>query len=245
MFGIAYQFRSQDRDGDGVLDAVDRCPDVPGPADNQGCPYPDQDKDGVPDKDDQCPTEPGPVELDGCPDRDNDKIPDVVDKCPDQPGPAENEGCPIPEPEQVVLESDRIRVRGEIMFETDQAVIQPQSFKMLDDVYKVLKDNPEVGPVLIEGHTDNRGSKAHNQGLSERRAKAVVDYLVDKGIDQKRLKSAGFGLDRPIADNASPIGRAKNRRTEFRLVKEEAETPGAKSGTFDVTVPAAKPAKGK
>jgi outer membrane protein OmpA-like peptidoglycan-associated protein len=248
LFGVAYEYRYSDRDGDGVPDEDDKCPEVPGPKDHQGCPKPinpDRDDDGVPDAVDECPDIPGLAVFDGCPDRDGDGIPDIVDKCPDEPGPAENLGCPIVEQPQVVLESGRIRVRGEIMFETDQAVIQPQSFKMLDDVFKVLADNPEVGPVHIEGHTDNRGPRAYNQALSERRAKAVFDYLVKKGIDKKRLKSAGFGLDKPIADNNSAIGRAKNRRTEFRLVKESdkanVETPGAAPGTLDMTVPAPTP----
>lgn len=229
MLALRYDFDFADRDGDGIADNVDACPDEPedfdGFEDSDGCPEWDNDKDGVPDKDDGCPMDPGPKEYDGCPDRDGDQIPDNVDKCPDEPGAAEDLGCPAPEEPQVILESDRIRVRGQILFETGEAIIQPQSFGMLDEVYKVLTENPEIGPVLIEGHTDNRGGKAYNKDLSERRAKAVVDYLVRKGVARKRLQSAGFGFDRPVADNDTPLGRAKNRRTEFKLVNEEGEPP--------------------
>ncbi|MFZ5472095.1 MAG: OmpA family protein [Myxococcota bacterium] len=225
LAGVRYDFTFDDRDGDGIADHVDACPDVPedkdGFEDSDGCPEPDNDKDGVNDNEDGCPMDPGPGELEGCPDRDGDGVPDIVDKCPDEPGPVENEGCPVPEEPEVELESERIRVRGQIQFETAQATILPQSFKMLDDVYKVLADNPEVGPVLVEGHTDDRGTRPYNLDLSKRRAQAVVNYLLNKGIAKNRLKSAGFGFDKPIADNATPLGRAKNRRTEFRLVSEE------------------------
>ena len=92
-------------------------------------------------------------------------------------------------------------------------------------VADVLARNPGLGPVLIEGHTDNVGARSLNLSLSDRRAKAVLEYLVGKGIDRKRLRSQGFGFDRPIASNKTPLGRAKNRRVEFRLVKSEVETP--------------------
>lgn len=225
FFGVTYGVNKAtevDLDNDTVYDDGDLCPtepeDLDGFQDEDGCPDPDNDGDGVPDLNDQCPTEPGPAELDGCPDRDGDEIPDNVDKCPDLPGPAEKEGCPYEDP-QVVLESDRIRVRGNILFETASDKIQPRSYGMLDEVFKVLKDNPDVGPVQVEGHTDNRGSRAYNVDLSGRRAKSVVNYLVNKGIDRNRLRSRGFGFDRPVGTNATPIGRAKNRRVEFNLLE--------------------------
>lgn len=227
-------FTEPDKDGDGIPDRIDQCVDVPedkdGYQDQDGCPEPDTDRDsdndGIPDKIDGCPDQPGPGPLDGCPDRDGDQIPDNVDKCPDQPGPPELQGCPPPEEEEdVVLESERIRINNQILFEFGSNVIDPRSYKLLDDVAKVLKDNPDVGPVIIEGHTDNIGSRAYNIDLSKRRAKAVEDYLVTKGIEKKRLRSDGFGFDKPIAPNDTPLNRAKNRRTEFKLV-EEAEKKG-------------------
>lgn len=217
-----------DDDNDGIPNNVDPCPDLAedkdGIDDGDGCPEeaePDRDRDGVPDRIDQCPDIAGLQELDGCPDKDGDQIPDQVDKCPEQPGPPDLQGCPPPEEEEdVVLESERIRINNQILFEFGSDRIDPRSFKLLDEVAAVLTKNPDVGPVLIEGHTDNVGSRDANMSLSKRRAKAVEKYLVDKGIAQKRLKSDGFGFDKPIATNDTPLGRAKNRRTEFKLLDE-------------------------
>ncbi len=229
MVGARYEHIAEpDLDGDGIPDVVDKCPDLAedkdGDEDKDGCPEVDKDTDGdgVIDRVDACVETPGPQEYDGCPDRDGDQIPDNVDKCPDDPGPPETEGCPVPQEEEVTLESDRIRIKGNILYETGQAVIQKQSYKILDDVAKVLQQNPDVGPVLIEGHTDNRGSHPYNLDLSNRRAKAVEDYLVGKGVDRKRLRSKGFSFDKPIGSNDTPLGRAKNRRTDFKLVEAEA-----------------------
>ena len=85
-----------DRDKDGIIDSRDRCPDKPGPKENQGCPYGDIDSDGIPDNDDKCPNQPGPPDNNGCPygDRDGDGLKDNVDGCPDKPGPKANNGCP-------------------------------------------------------------------------------------------------------------------------------------------------------
>ncbi|HZN91213.1 MAG TPA: OmpA family protein [Myxococcales bacterium] len=219
---LRYDLETNDRDGDGIPDGDDACPDEPedkdGFEDSDGCPELDNDKDGVADPDDQCPQDPGPKELDGCPDRDQDDVPDIVDKCPDQAGPAENEGCPVEEP-QVVLETDRIRIKGNIFFDTGSAKLQSKSFPLLDEVYKVLKDHPEIGPVRVEGHTDNRGSRPYNLDLSNRRSRSVMEYLIKKGTKAERLRFRGFGFDRPVATNATPLGRAKNRRVEFNLLQ--------------------------
>jgi outer membrane protein OmpA-like peptidoglycan-associated protein len=125
----------------------------------------------------------------------------------------------------VVVESDRIRIKGNILFETGSANIQKQSLKLLDEVSVVLARNPELGPVVIEGHTDNVGSDKLNLSLSQRRAQSVMDYLVSKGIESHRLRAKGFGESKPIATNATPLGRAKNRRVDFRLIKSEIRTP--------------------
>ncbi len=105
LIGIGYSpasCRPADRDGDGVSDRDDKCVDVPGVPERQGCPLPpDRDHDGVPDSEDACPDEPGLKENHGCPashDRDGDGVPDMVDRCPDVPGPASNQGCPEEKP---------------------------------------------------------------------------------------------------------------------------------------------------
>jgi len=217
-----------DDDNDGIPNRIDGCPeqaeDKDGIDDGDGCPderEPDRDSDGVPDKIDACPDQVGLQELDGCPDKDGDQIPDNVDKCPDQRGPPDLQGCPPPEEEEeVVLESERIRINNQILFEFGSDRIDPRSFKLLDEVAAVLTKNPDAGPVLIEGHTDNVGSRDANLSLSKRRAKSVENYLIGKGIASKRLRSEGYGFDKPIATNDTPLGRAKNRRTEFKLLDE-------------------------
>ena len=96
LFGAVWSPKRRDKDGDGIVDSKDRCPTVPGPRANQGCPWPDTDGDGLKDNVDKCPKKPGPKENKGCPwgDRDGDGLKDNVDKCPDKAGPKENKGCP-------------------------------------------------------------------------------------------------------------------------------------------------------
>lgn len=228
--GVRYDFSHSDRDNDGISDDVDACPDQAedkdGFEDSDGCPDPDNDGDGILDGDDRCPLQPGSKEMGGCPDTDGDDIPDIEDKCPEEPGPPENEGCPFEDIPIVEVESDRIRVRGNVQFETASAQIQKVSYPLLDEVAKVLVKNPNLGPVIIEGHTDNVGGAAYNKDLSFRRARSVEDYLVKQGIDRKRLSHAGFGFERPVATNDTPLGRAKNRRVDFKLTQDSDESGG-------------------
>jgi outer membrane protein OmpA-like peptidoglycan-associated protein len=107
----------------------------------------------------------------------------------------------------------RARLYG-ILFDTDSARLRPESFAVLDEVLRVLNGDPGLS-LTIEGHTDSSGTAAHNQTLSEERAKAVKDYLVDKGIAANRLATVGYGQSRPVADNATELGRAANRRVEL------------------------------
>ena len=103
-----------------------------------------------------------------------------------------------------------------ILFETDSYMLQPESEAELDRLVDFLKTNPNLS-VIIEGHTDNQGSTAHNQKLSENRAASVLNYLVEKGIAKSRLSSKGFGDTMPIASNDTEKGRSLNRRTEVEL----------------------------
>ena len=127
---------------------------------------------------------------------------------------------PPPAPPPVVqVEEKRIVITQKIHFEFDKAVIRPISFHILDAVVDVLDRHPEILQVQVEGHTDGVGSDQYNQRLSERRAKAVVAYLVQHGISQDRLVSKGFGESQPIDTNETALGRARNRRTEFSILQ--------------------------
>ncbi len=208
----------RDRDGDGFMDSQDACPDVPGVAPD-GCPLKDRDGDGFLDIVDKCPDDPG-VEPDGCPipDTDGDGILDPDDACiPDpetQNGYQDTDGCPDEVPKEVVRFTGRIKG---ITFETNKAEIRSSSRPTLDDAVKVLKDFPDVR-IEISGHTDSQGDRDHNVDLSKRRAEAVKQYMVDKGIDASRIETAGFGPDVPVDTNDTKAGRANNRRIEFKLL---------------------------
>jgi len=107
----------------------------------------------------------------------------------------------------------RARLYG-ILFDTDSAVIRPESRPVLDEVLELLRGEP-TWKLTIEGHTDATGADAHNQTLSQQRADSVRAYLVAGGVEAVRLRTAGFGESRPVADNATELGRAQNRRVEL------------------------------
>jgi outer membrane protein OmpA-like peptidoglycan-associated protein len=140
---------------------------------------------------------------------------------------------PAPEPEppksHAKLEGDHIIIDDKIQFEYDSAEILPVSFEILDDVVKVMQDNPQVLQLDVIGHTSSEGSLKHNNKLSTERAKAVMDYLASHGVDPSRLISEGKGPSVPIADNNTEEGRVANRRVEFLVTKmagEEGEAAG-------------------
>jgi OmpA-OmpF porin, OOP family len=184
-------------------------------------PLPDRDGDGVPDIDDLCPDEPGDPALDGCPDDDGDGIPNREDKCPNQPGPPENDGCPFSPTEPLVTYgAEKIVLRGSIRFDSGKDTIKSESFPLLDQVAKLLQQHTEMKRIRVEGHTDSVGNAAYNKDLSARRAASVVRYLVGKGVAAGRLVPAGYGFEQPIAPNTTALGRAKNRRVVFTVLEE-------------------------
>lgn len=185
------------------------------------CPDLDDDHDGIANRIDECPLEPGPLSARGCPDRDGDGVPDKVDNCPDQPGPASNQGCPVKVKEMVVITAQQLEIKGKVFFDLGKTRVLPQSFKLLDDVARVIVAHPEMASIVIEGHTDNTGNAQLNREVSQLRAEAVRAYLIKKGIPAGRLQAKGYGPDRPLAPNITPSGRAKNRRVEFRLTPVE------------------------
>jgi OmpA-OmpF porin, OOP family len=204
-----------DTDNDGINDEEDACPSVAGLAKYKGCPVPDTDKDGINDEEDKCPSVPGVARYNGCPvpDTDNDGVNDEEDKCPTIAGTKENNGCP--EVKQEVIAKVNYAARN-IFFITGSAKLSSKSNKALDEIVSILNDDKNL-KLSIEGHTDNVGKADYNQTLSEKRAASVKQYLVAKGIDDARISSIGYGMDKPIADNKTAAGRSKNRRVELKL----------------------------
>jgi OmpA-OmpF porin, OOP family len=213
--GLAALQGCPDRDGDGIADGDDKCPDVVGVSRYQGCPIPDTDKDGINDEMDKCPTVPGVSRYMGCPipDTDGDGINDEEDKCINDKGPATNFGCPVIS-EEIIRKVNR--AAENIFFVTKSSQLLAKSFPKLNEVVTILNENPSL-KVSIEGHTDDVGKDDVNQTLSDDRAAAVKAYLVSKGISESRLSSAGYGETKPVADNKTAAGRAKNRRVEMIL----------------------------
>ncbi|HMK04694.1 MAG TPA: OmpA family protein [Ferruginibacter sp.] len=213
--GLASLQGCPDRDGDGIADGDDKCPDVAGLARYQGCPIPDTDGDGVNDEVDKCVTVPGLARYQGCPipDTDGDGVNDEEDKCINEKGPASNFGCPVID---VVIVDKVNRAAKNIFFATGSAKLLAKSYTSLNSVVAILKDNPTY-KVAIDGHTDDVGKDEMNQTLSDNRAASVKAYIVSKGIEEGRLTSTGYGESKPIADNKTAAGKAKNRRVEMTL----------------------------
>ncbi len=218
--GVAALNGCPDADGDGIADKDDACPNAAGTKAMNGCP--DADGDGIADNKDKCPNEAGPAENGGCPwgDKDNDGVTDNLDKCPDVPGVASRQGCPEPKP--VITEEAKKKLdefARAIYFNSGRSSFRPGVTGKLNLIAGIMKEYPDAN-FNIEGHTDSQGAAKTNQRLSEKRAKAVLDYLIKKGgVPAGRLSSAGLGEDYPIATNKTRAGRAQNRRVEINLKK--------------------------
>lgn len=125
------------------------------------------------------------------------------------------------EPPRVELRDNKIVIREKVQFEYDRATILPASFGLLDQVAQVIKDNPHIKKLQVEGHASAEGDVKHNKVLSDQRARSVRQYLVKKGIASDQLVAKGFGIDHPIADNATSEGREQNRRVEFNVIDQD------------------------
>ncbi|MDP2339407.1 MAG: OmpA family protein [Deltaproteobacteria bacterium] len=235
----------KDRDGDGIIDRLDECPDDPEDIDkfedDDGCPEPDNDRDGIFDSEDSCPMEPEDKDNwqddDGCPEDDNDGdgIEDGTDECPNDPevknGFEDADGCPdeATKKKTVVVKRDRIEITDKVFFAYDSDRILPKSYELLDNVAKVVNEHTEIDRIFIQGHTDSDGNEMYNLSLSDKRAKSVMRYLTETGqVDKVRLKAKGFGESQPIADNTSEDGKQTNRRVEF-LIEEDKPKEGDKA----------------
>lgn len=213
--GLANLMGCPDKDADGIADADDKCPDQAGAAKYGGCPVPDTDGDGINDEMDKCPTEKGLARYQGCPvpDTDKDGVNDEDDKCPSRPGTAANQGCP--EIAKEVIEKINYAAKN-VFFASGSSKLLARSNKSLDEVAALMQADESL-KLAIDGHTDNTGDAAKNQLLSEARANAVRDYLVSKGVSASRTNASGYGPDKPVADNKTAAGRAKNRRVEITV----------------------------
>jgi len=221
-----------DLDNDGVKDATDKCRDEPEDVDSfqdeDGCPDPDNDADTIPDAFDDCPGEAEDVDGfeddNGCPEPDNDRdgVMDGKDKCPTEQevinGVDDEDGCPDRGESKVSLTPDRIEILDKVFFKTGSDQIKPESFDLLNQVAMVVRANPQVGNIRVEGHTDNKGARAKNLTLSQRRAESVRRYLTERGVPAARLEAQGLGPDRPVVSNRTGKGRETNRRVEFIVV---------------------------
>jgi OmpA-OmpF porin, OOP family len=229
----------KDSDGDGVIDDMDQCPNTPAgiKVDGKGCPL-DSDGDGVTDDKDQCPNTPAGAKVDGkgCPlDSDGDGVTDDKDQCPNTPAgtKVDGKGCPFDSDKDGVIDDKdqcpntpdgaTVDARGcwilkNLNFDTAKAEIKAEGARILDDVVPIMQNNPSLR-LEVQGHTDNKGSAVYNKKLSQKRADAVMEYLVKKGIGKDRLTAVGYGLVKPAASNDTEEGRAENRRVELNPIQ--------------------------
>lgn len=229
-----------DTDGDSIIDKDDKCPEIPGIIELNGCK--DSDNDGISDPEDTCPEEAGTIEMNGCPDSDGDNISDIEDECINQVGPIENKGCPWPDSDGDGINDKEDLCKDEVGTkinngcpELSSEIVKTlnefgsrinfaaNSYKIygrtsLDNLAKIkilLEENPE-GVLMIEGYSSADGNKTYNEELSEKRANAVLEYLIKLGVPAERLEVIGLGVVNPIGDNDNPKGRAINRRVQFK-----------------------------
>jgi outer membrane protein OmpA-like peptidoglycan-associated protein len=223
-----------DNDNDGVADAVDKCPldaeDKDGFQDDDGCPEKDNDRDGVPDAQDRCPNEAedkdGFEDLDGCPDLDNDHdgIPDAKDKCVNEAetinGIQDDDGCPDAGDSVIVLSPDRIETLDAIAF-TGGTKLTRTSFNVLGQVAATLRAHPEIVRLRVTCHVQPTQNPDRDQELSDKRAQAVRDWLVQWGITASRVEARGFGGKKPLSPPEQRGSAAINERIELIILERK------------------------
>ncbi|MBT5615404.1 MAG: OmpA family protein, partial [Flavobacteriales bacterium] len=173
----------------------------------------DKDKDGVVDYEDLCPDVSGDKNAYGCPDFDEDGIPDKFDLCPHLFGNANTQGCPdLSTAEYLIL----TRALADLNFDFDKDLIKQESYITLTDLTLLMHKNPKIY-LLIQGHASAEGTASYNLSLSARRAKAVQNFFISRGINKGRLIIDFYGEDTPLNKNATEQERADNRRVEFDI----------------------------
>ena len=214
-----------DTDGDGYLDGIDRCPDTPAGAlvDATGCPS-DADGDGVLDGLDRCQQTPVGATVGelGCPGAaDGDGIFDGLDACPDTRGGAvvDPTGCPTePEPAPTDSTTERMFVLPGTVWTLRQSVLAPEAFPVLDSVAAVLAAEPNTS-AEVSGFAHDRLVPADNTRLSQRRAEAVRNYIIARGIPVGRITAVGRGSQVLIVSDTTEAARTANRRVEIRVTR--------------------------
>lgn len=222
-----------DNDNDGITDDKDKCPldaeDKDNFQDDDGCPEKDNDNDGVPDDQDKCPTtaedKDGFQDTDGCadPDNDGDGILDTVDKCPREPetinGNNDDDGCPDKGDALVIVSPDRIDLLGSVEFSGTK--ISRSSIGLLGQVGATLRAHPEILRVRLTVHVQPTSNADRDKQLSEARAKAVHDWLVDWGIEPLRMQATGFGSTKPLVPANSRGAAEINNRLELIILERK------------------------
>lgn len=199
-----------DTDGDGIVDASDKCIDKkedgepPDPSD--GCPTDDPDKDGI------------RGEADKCPDK-----PETVNEYQDE------DGCPDEKPVVEVQEKE-IKIAQKILFELDSAKIDAKSDKLIGDIAKTINEHTELNVIELSGHADDRGTDLHNKQLTQKRSDAVMAALAKLGVDKARLRAVGYGKYCPRAQGDDEEARERNRRVAFHILMRDGKDTGVQWG---------------
>jgi outer membrane protein OmpA-like peptidoglycan-associated protein len=245
----------QDRDGDGILNDSDKCPDTAedkdGFEDEDGCPEADNDQDGIIDESDGCPNmaedKDGFEDDDGCPDDDNDRdgVLDEDDTCPLEQevinGVDDQDGCP--DKGLIVMHDDRIVLEERVLFDVMRARVKSSAQPVLEAIVALWKQHPEWMKVRIEGHADVRGDANFNQKLSERRAANVRDSLIKLGFNPELVTAEGFGASRLLTTGTAEEDHRTNRRVEFVVMARYGDegAPDLPPPTSAAPAPAAQP----
>jgi outer membrane protein OmpA-like peptidoglycan-associated protein len=211
-----------DNDGDGIMDIEDNCPDLKEDMDNfndlDGCPDLDNDNDGLVDENDECPDHPETFnnyqDFDGCP----DELPETSISAEEKQDVPIVEDNIIPEKKLRIAIPNEFLLEGDKLFENGSASIKQSAYKQLNSIADQMKNNIDFR-WRIEGHLDNSGNFQELKILSTRRANAVKNYLVSKGLPAQLFQTIGLGDEVPIAPNSTIQGKLKNRRIIIKRIR--------------------------